>query len=334
MEVISPHRLLYFDMVTKLARAIVNRASQLWETIVLMHQWVLHCAVASQRSYIEGGTGNDSDSDDVVIMAHTIPSEGSATLRIYRDTDNTLGMLGAMSVKLPMPTQFDGRNAHFRERSVQTTWRNQPSQWKQLTSAFYKMPMQEDTQFRDNRYPIVPTEDEADELEDNKELTMSRERYEIPSTFQKTLNPVLVDATKPGSEPHSMIQRIMRTANGFEAWRQLNLPYNAGGNRQYFNSSYLLVEEDNTVGGVDDQSPPKKRPCKPWWHNCWPKGKGKDKGQCRPTRTFCNTMLAQQQVINSQQKPTVISTTTTTSTITIQQHGRSKGKWGQGKTTT
>eukprot|EP00971_Amphidinium_carterae_P119701 2371489-Amphidinium_carterae.1 len=52
-------------------------------------------------SCIEGAIGNDSDNDsdcdDVVIMAHTIPCEGSAT--IYRDSDNTIGMFGKMSVK-------------------------------------------------------------------------------------------------------------------------------------------------------------------------------------------------------------------------------------------
>eukprot|EP00971_Amphidinium_carterae_P003171 62340-Amphidinium_carterae.1 len=56
-----------------------------------------------------------------------------------------------------------------------------------------------------------------------------RKKEEITSVSQ-TLNYVLVHATKPGSEPHSMIKRIMRTANGFEAWRQLNLHY-AGGHR-------------------------------------------------------------------------------------------------------
>eukprot|EP00971_Amphidinium_carterae_P035728 703173-Amphidinium_carterae.2 len=48
-------------------------------------------------------------------MAHTIRGEGSATLRRYRNNDNTIGTLGKMTVKLPMPTQFDGRNPQFRE---------------------------------------------------------------------------------------------------------------------------------------------------------------------------------------------------------------------------
>eukprot|EP00971_Amphidinium_carterae_P004876 97569-Amphidinium_carterae.1 len=32
---------------------------------------------------------------------------------VYDDTDNTVRMLGKMSAKLPMPTQFDGRNPQF-----------------------------------------------------------------------------------------------------------------------------------------------------------------------------------------------------------------------------
>eukprot|EP00971_Amphidinium_carterae_P222110 4409017-Amphidinium_carterae.1 len=87
-------------MVAEFARAIVNRASQLWETIVC-------CTggpsagqsrhVASDSAYLEGATGNDSDNDsdseDVVVMTHTIPSGGLATLHIYND-NNTIGMLG------------------------------------------------------------------------------------------------------------------------------------------------------------------------------------------------------------------------------------------------
>eukprot|EP00971_Amphidinium_carterae_P331589 6465254-Amphidinium_carterae.1 len=45
LERISSNSLFNFDMVAELARSIVNRASQLWETIVLMHRCVLHRAV-------------------------------------------------------------------------------------------------------------------------------------------------------------------------------------------------------------------------------------------------------------------------------------------------
>eukprot|EP00971_Amphidinium_carterae_P005951 117354-Amphidinium_carterae.1 len=65
---------------------------------------------------------------------------------------------------------FDTLNSEGGE----TTWTNQPSQWKQVTSAIYKMPMwKEDTQFRDNWYPMISTKDEANELEDYIELTLS-----------------------------------------------------------------------------------------------------------------------------------------------------------------
>eukprot|EP00971_Amphidinium_carterae_P319272 6345915-Amphidinium_carterae.3 len=71
-------------MVTEFVRAIVNRASKLWETILLMHRWVLHRAIWTCgflsgyiASYLEGPTGNDgdndNDSDDVVAMTHKIP---------------------------------------------------------------------------------------------------------------------------------------------------------------------------------------------------------------------------------------------------------------------
>eukprot|EP00971_Amphidinium_carterae_P109687 2172532-Amphidinium_carterae.1 len=39
-----------------------------------------------------GTSLNDSDSDDVAIMAHTIPYMGSAMLRLYRENDNAIGM--------------------------------------------------------------------------------------------------------------------------------------------------------------------------------------------------------------------------------------------------
>eukprot|EP00971_Amphidinium_carterae_P130317 2581446-Amphidinium_carterae.1 len=106
-ERISPNRQCYFDLVAKLARAIVNRANQFWETIVLVHRWVLHHA------------DNDSDSKDVVVMTNTIPSESSSTLRIYRDNDNTSGMFGKMSVKLP--TQRDGKTHNSENGQVRST---------------------------------------------------------------------------------------------------------------------------------------------------------------------------------------------------------------------
>eukprot|EP00971_Amphidinium_carterae_P245850 4882918-Amphidinium_carterae.2 len=73
------------------------------------------------------------------------------------------------------------------------------------------------------------------EFEDYNQLKMSirKKRNEILSISQ-TLNYLLVHATTTGSEPHSMIRRIMRTANGFKAWRQVNLHYAGGHKSQQF----------------------------------------------------------------------------------------------------
>eukprot|EP00971_Amphidinium_carterae_P036684 721007-Amphidinium_carterae.1 len=99
MEKNSSNRLLNFDMVAELERAIVNRASQLWQTIVLMHRWFVH-------------------------------------IEDYMDE----------SVK--SVEAFDIQN---------------------IQDAY----VEEDAQYRDNTYPIQPTEDEADELENYNEITMS-----------------------------------------------------------------------------------------------------------------------------------------------------------------
>eukprot|EP00971_Amphidinium_carterae_P028906 568593-Amphidinium_carterae.2 len=65
---------------------------------------------------------DDSDMTVTVTMwslwpTYTIPSGGAATLRLYRNNDKMIGMMGRMSVKLPMHTQFDGRNPQFKKWS-------------------------------------------------------------------------------------------------------------------------------------------------------------------------------------------------------------------------
>eukprot|EP00971_Amphidinium_carterae_P190476 3780263-Amphidinium_carterae.1 len=46
-------------------------------------------------------------------------------------------------------------------------------------------------------------------------LNIRKKKDDITS-FSQTLNYVLVHSTKPGSEAHSMVKRIMRQSNGFE----------------------------------------------------------------------------------------------------------------------
>eukprot|EP00971_Amphidinium_carterae_P182019 3612158-Amphidinium_carterae.1 len=91
IEKISHNRPLGFDMVAEFARPIFNRASQPCETNCVyafsrFQEWVFHRAIWTSMGYLCGkleratGTENDtdSDSDDVGVLAHTIPSEGNS----------------------------------------------------------------------------------------------------------------------------------------------------------------------------------------------------------------------------------------------------------------
>eukprot|EP00971_Amphidinium_carterae_P143625 2845718-Amphidinium_carterae.1 len=53
-------------------------------------------------------------------------------------------------------------------------------------------------------------------------------------TFSQTLNYVLLHATKPGSEAHSITRRVMKQSNGLESWRQLQLHFAGGHRAQHF----------------------------------------------------------------------------------------------------
>eukprot|EP00971_Amphidinium_carterae_P058708 1160894-Amphidinium_carterae.1 len=58
-------------------------------------------------------------------------------------------------------------------------------------------------------------------------------------SFSQTLNYVLLHATEPGSEAHSITMRVMRQSNGFESWRQLQFNL-AGGHRA---QQFLFLRE-------------------------------------------------------------------------------------------
>eukprot|EP00971_Amphidinium_carterae_P049681 979258-Amphidinium_carterae.1 len=72
-------------MVAEFASSIVNRASQFWDAIVLM--------CTGQYGHAGNDSDNDSDSSNLAVMAHTMPSEGSAPLRLYRNSGNMIGMI-------------------------------------------------------------------------------------------------------------------------------------------------------------------------------------------------------------------------------------------------
>eukprot|EP00971_Amphidinium_carterae_P160320 3178206-Amphidinium_carterae.4 len=54
------------------------------------------------------------------------------------------------------------------------------------------------------------------------------------ANFSQALNYVLLHATKPGSEAHSVIRQAMRQSNGFKSWRQLQLHFAGGHRAQHF----------------------------------------------------------------------------------------------------
>eukprot|EP00971_Amphidinium_carterae_P255109 5064443-Amphidinium_carterae.2 len=74
-----------------------------------------------------------------------------------------------MSVKLPMPTQFDGRNPQIREWSGEVE--GQLEAFLTMATSVDTIELwniqdayvTEDMQYRDNKYPIMPPEDEAEE---------------------------------------------------------------------------------------------------------------------------------------------------------------------------
>eukprot|EP00971_Amphidinium_carterae_P027123 534751-Amphidinium_carterae.1 len=88
----------------------------------------------------------------------------------------------------------------------------------------------EDVNRLHHRFPATPAEKDED-YDKYHEMTLNiRRKKDDITNFSQALNYVLVHATQPGSEAHSMVRRIMRQSNGFEAWRQFTLQY-AGGHR-------------------------------------------------------------------------------------------------------
>eukprot|EP00971_Amphidinium_carterae_P056764 1122204-Amphidinium_carterae.2 len=203
----------------------------------------------------------------------------------------------------------------FTMSTLKTTWMNQPSLEASDIRNIEDAYVEEDTQFRDNRYPIIPTEDEADEREDYIVTTTSshcqsgrREtRYyqshkpsitfwymqpnqvECRQAFTKQYYRWLEDINRYESEngdiaDHVKIATVINDQSLEGAYLSILLKVT---NTTTFdevhgwisNYIYIGVEDDNTVGGIDDQSPPKRPPYKPWWNNRYNKRQGKDKGK-------------------------------------------------------
>eukprot|EP00971_Amphidinium_carterae_P003009 59108-Amphidinium_carterae.1 len=149
-------------MVAELARAIVNRASQLWNATVLMHRWMLNLDLwLCNGLHLWLATGNDSDNegdiDDVVIMATKYQVR-----EVRRKNPHFREWSGEVEAGL---TTHEFHTEDYMDESARSV---EAIDIRNTQNSY----VEEDTQFRDNRYPIVPTEDETDELEDYKFTTI------------------------------------------------------------------------------------------------------------------------------------------------------------------
>eukprot|EP00971_Amphidinium_carterae_P162089 3213058-Amphidinium_carterae.2 len=65
---------------------------------------------------------------------------------------------------------------------------------------------------------------------------------------------MLLHATKPSSEAHSIIRRVMRQSNGFESWRQLQLHFAGGDRAQHFTLLRTIMQPSwNSATTPDDE---------------------------------------------------------------------------------
>eukprot|EP00971_Amphidinium_carterae_P312915 6218539-Amphidinium_carterae.5 len=86
-------------------------------------------------------------------------------------------------------------------------------------------------------------------------VTVKKMRGDIVS-FSQTLNHVLLHATKPGSEAHSITRKEMRQSNGFESWRRPQLHFAGGHRAQQFSRLRTIMQPSWTVGPATLDSSP------------------------------------------------------------------------------
>eukprot|EP00971_Amphidinium_carterae_P232121 4606404-Amphidinium_carterae.1 len=131
-------------------------------------------------------------------------NNNTVRLHVHKTNDNTVAMMGKMSIKLPTPTQFDGKNPQFNEK---------------INSQQYLQKVQTNTRSTQTT------------------LNIRKKKDDIMSSSQ-TLN----YSSKSGSEAHSIVRRIMRQSSAFEAWRQLMLHHAGGRRAQQFSLLRTIVQ--------------------------------------------------------------------------------------------
>eukprot|EP00971_Amphidinium_carterae_P120354 2384759-Amphidinium_carterae.2 len=244
--------------------------------------------------------------DNILDKENEDELSNTVRLHVHMTDDNTIAMMGKMNIKLPTPTQFDGKNPQFNE------WAGEVKAYLTIHNVHFDDYMDECTRsvetlnitiIQDDYTPDDAAEG-TDEHEKYTEMTANiRKKKDDILNFSQTLNYVLVHSTKTGSEAHSIVRRIMRQSSAFEArsWdsstKQFTRQYykwledidryeseNGQGSitdhvhqwiSNFFNSTYSGAEDEHgTIGGVNDETEQYNEQIMMAF-NKWYKGKGK-----------------------------------------------------------
>eukprot|EP00971_Amphidinium_carterae_P330669 6463831-Amphidinium_carterae.5 len=141
------------------------------------------------------------DNDDEYALSAdmvTTLQEDSTTPHVHKTTNNTIAMIQKMNIKLPTPTQLDGKHPQFNE-------------WAREVKAYPHDPQSDDITRFTTRLPAAPDED-ANNYDENIDLTLNiRKKRDDITNFSQTLNYVFVHSTKPESEAHANCQEDNET---------------------------------------------------------------------------------------------------------------------------
>eukprot|EP00971_Amphidinium_carterae_P086405 1709954-Amphidinium_carterae.1 len=182
-----------------------------------------------------------------------------------------------MNIKLPTPTMYDGKSPQFNEwseevRSYLTVHNihiddlldeSSRSQIPMVLATMQRDAVATDLQNFNRRYPQAKRhgEDGYDDYLDRWEAK-EKKKADILQ-FSQTLNYVLLHATKQGSEPHSIMRRVMRQANGhraqqFSLLRAITQPTWDTSTKQFTKQYYKWLEDigryeaENGVNAITD----------------------------------------------------------------------------------
>eukprot|EP00971_Amphidinium_carterae_P282073 5599240-Amphidinium_carterae.5 len=238
IERISPNSNSYFDMVAELAKSIVNRANRLWATIVYVHRRILHpdiwpCsfAIGYLCSKLERATAteadNDSDSDDVVAswptQYHVRALQRSVSTETMTTPSCEVVNANATREKESSTTSQFALFIHIEDYIDESEKPIEASDIRNMQNAYAT---EGHTQYTELNTETTGTQSHQLRMMRksmrstmNSRVTMAirKKKNEISSISLILTDPQLCLGPCNQNRVHSMIRRIMRTANGFEA---------------------------------------------------------------------------------------------------------------------